>query len=244
MGSEIQLETRDDGALHRLPEVIFPGDTSSITFDVKACNDATIVLESGTEGEKYEVVIGGHNNERNYIRRFDIPPDNEVDDRAHPGLLSCFEFKTFWVSWQYGEVRVGHGYDVDDISSVFELWTDPSPFDVQIMGIRTRFRSNGTWIFNKIYQTAGVIGNNAGNAMLTTAFSDHFCTTIGQYTSDDIITKTNSGDNIECAMLCSRQYNCNGFNYESSLHRCTLLQNTDSSVKHLVKWEFYRKCIL
>jgi hypothetical protein len=94
--------------------------------------------------------------ERNYIRRFNVPPDNEVDDRAHPGLLSCFEFKTFWISWQGGEVRVGHGYDINDISSVFVLWTDPSPFDVEMMGIRTGFGSNGTWIFNKTYQT-GVI---------------------------------------------------------------------------------------
>ena len=243
MGSEIQLETGDDDVWNVLAKVIFPGDTSSITFDVKACHDARIGLESVTKSGEYEVVIGGHNNERNYIRRSNVPPDNEVDDRAHPGLLSCFEFRTFWISWQGGEVRVGHGYDVNDISSVFVLWTDPSPFDVDIMGIRTGFGSTGTWIFNKIYQT-GVIENNAGNAILTTAFSDHFCTTIGQYTSDDIITMTNSGDNMECAMLCSRQYNCSGFNYESSSHRCILLQTTDSSIIHFVKWEFYRKCIL
>ena len=243
MGSEIQLETRDDDVWNILAKVIFPGDTSSITFDVKACHDARIGLESVTGSGGYEVVIGGHINERNYIRRSNVPPDNEVDDRAHPGLLSCFEFRTFWISWQGGEVRVGHGYDVNDISSVFVLWTDPSPFDVDIMGIRTGFGSTGTWIFNKIYQTGG-IENNAGNAILTTAFSYHFCTTIGQYTSDDIITMTNSGDNMECAMLCSRQYNCNGFNYESSWHRCKLLQTADSSIINFVKWKFYRKCIL
>lgn len=242
MGSEIQLYTVDDTVLQLLSEVIFAGDTSSIAFDVKACHDATISLSSVTGSGEYEVVIGGQNNERNYIRRFHVPPDNEVDDQDHPGLLSCFKFKTFWISWQSGEVRIGQGYDANDFSSVFMVWTDPSPFDVRIMGIRTGFGSNGTWIFNKIYQT-GVIGNNAGNAILTTVFSDHFCTTIGKYTSDDVIKSTNSGDNMECAMLCSRQYNCNGFNYKRSLHICKLLQTTGSSDKPLVEWVFYRKCI-
>jgi hypothetical protein len=92
LGSEIQLETGDDDVWNILAKVIFPGDTSSITFDVKACHDARIGLESVTGSERYEIVICGHNNKRNYIRRSNVPPDNEVDDRAHPGLLSCFEF--------------------------------------------------------------------------------------------------------------------------------------------------------
>ena len=60
MGSEIQLETGDDDVWNVLAKVIFPGDTSSITFDVKACHDARIGLESVTGSERYEIVICGH----------------------------------------------------------------------------------------------------------------------------------------------------------------------------------------
>lgn len=47
--------------------------------------------------------------------------------------LDCNEYKDFWIDWDRGRVRCGHGSDVGQ--NVFLDWTDSEPHDVNTIGL-------------------------------------------------------------------------------------------------------------
>ena len=87
-------------------------DRDYIIFRVKAVSDAHITLTDTVNdySRGYEVVIGGWTNTQSAIRH--PPAGNIVHQVATEDLLSGNEWRTFWISYNYGQIETGSGSDV------------------------------------------------------------------------------------------------------------------------------------
>ncbi|XP_063533409.1 uncharacterized protein LOC134743727 isoform X1 [Cydia strobilella] len=120
----------------------FPISSTSLHFKVRARNDAHVGLTSGPQDTDpmYEIVIGGWANSKSAIRkRCCLPP--ERDEVQTPEILDNAGFRTFWMSWDKGNVMAGR----EGETSPFLKWQDPDPFPVSYLGVHTGFGSSGTW---------------------------------------------------------------------------------------------------
>ena len=71
VGNIYELHTPDDGAGQVYDYNIITTRNEMLSFSVKACNDAHILLQSvpgSTQAKSFEVVLGGYNNTRSDIR--------------------------------------------------------------------------------------------------------------------------------------------------------------------------------
>lgn len=129
--------------------------TSSVTFTVKACNDAHIALSSvkGDDSkDTYEIVIGGWWDSQSVIR--DCKQCAHMAEVRHPSHpVSCTEARPFWISWSNNYIRVGTGNSVG--LQQFMSWDDPSPHPVNYIAVSTGFGSTGDWTFVKNSQMSG-----------------------------------------------------------------------------------------
>ena len=82
-----------------------PG-TSYLTFSVRACQDAHIALgRFAGETGALEVVLGVDGNQRSVI--LSTKQGREVASMDTPNILSCDQFRDFWVGWSEGDIRFG-----------------------------------------------------------------------------------------------------------------------------------------
>jgi hypothetical protein len=111
-------------------------------FNVKTCNDAHVILSEQHTDERasYEIVIGGWGNTESTIRTC---KQCELRTTYFGSPLSCNSFKSFWISWNNGTIRVGTGHNVGH--GEFMRWTDPSPHMVNYVGISTWTGSSAEW---------------------------------------------------------------------------------------------------
>ena len=111
---------------------------------IQACHDAHIALmeRPGNDTlDTYEIVIGGWENTKSAIRDQKMGPLKiQVDS---PKVLDCDEFRTFWLGWEMGMIRVGKGtfFGKDEIMS----WQDPMPYDVNAVSLASGFEASATW---------------------------------------------------------------------------------------------------
>ncbi|XP_056004596.1 C3 and PZP-like alpha-2-macroglobulin domain-containing protein 8 [Ostrea edulis] len=113
-----------------------------VIFDVKACNDAHVILseQHSDVNNSYEIVIGGWGNTKSVIRTC-----KQCQPRTSfiGNPLSCDSFKSFWISWENGAIRVGRGHIIGH--GEFMKWTDPSSHLVNYVGISTWPGSSTEW---------------------------------------------------------------------------------------------------
>ena len=121
---------------------------TDVVFDVQACNDAHVALSSFSNLQNvmtYEVVLSGWSNQRSVIRARK-QGENLVVAQT-PGLLSCNESRTFWVSWTSGIIKVGRGAFVG--VDRFMEWIDPLPKPITTLSVASGYGSPGTWKFRQ-----------------------------------------------------------------------------------------------
>ena len=63
-----------------------------------------------------------------------------------PQLMICDQLLPFWVSWSFGEIKVGQGNLIDE--GTFMQWLDPDPMAVSIVSVSTGWEATGIWEFN------------------------------------------------------------------------------------------------
>ncbi|XP_022086577.1 C3 and PZP-like alpha-2-macroglobulin domain-containing protein 8 isoform X2 [Acanthaster planci] len=111
------------------------------TFMCKAKNDAHIALAATQDSyQLYEIVLGGWDNTRSWIARSKRGDALETDLTSD--IVSWDEFRAFWISWQGGNIQVGHG-EVPSNESVIMSWQDDNPMPVQYIGFTTGSGSLG-----------------------------------------------------------------------------------------------------
>ena len=70
-----------------------------LTFDVMACSDVHVMLVAelfNPDAPYFEIIISGWDNSRTVIRDL---RERTLRNVSTPGLLSCDDTRTFWVSW-------------------------------------------------------------------------------------------------------------------------------------------------
>ena len=58
-------------------------------------------------------------------------------------IISCDEMRPFWVSWDGGIIKVGHGDLID--RNTFLEWPDPEPRGVTYAAYSTYVDTSGEW---------------------------------------------------------------------------------------------------
>ncbi|XP_052062057.1 uncharacterized protein LOC127702080 isoform X2 [Mytilus californianus] len=114
----------------------------SITFKVKADNDAHIALmSSNNENDPlYEIVLGGWGNTQSVIR--DRKQGGHL--ALHRGrVLNSNEYRTFTIKWNNGRIRVEN-----ELKKKLMEWTDTTnPYKIRNVGVSTGWGSTGYWSF-------------------------------------------------------------------------------------------------
>ncbi|XP_033756148.1 uncharacterized protein LOC117338893 [Pecten maximus] len=117
--------------------------STSIIFEVKACNDVHVGLkeDADPDGSLYEIVLGGWSNTKSVIRTVK-QGDSKVEQTGE--VLDCDRYKRFNVSWSGGVVTVMR--DTDSGWVQLMTWSDiGGGLNVQFVGLSTARWSSGSW---------------------------------------------------------------------------------------------------
>ena len=126
---------------HQFVWLTLVGDNHFI-FKVKSCSEAYIALTKipyNTPVSSYEIALGLQGNTVSELRHHVGP--TEVKATAQISALDCSTYKEFWISWDKGHIKCGHGATVDQ--NQFLYWADPYPHDVNSLSLASG--SEATW---------------------------------------------------------------------------------------------------
>ncbi len=130
-------------------------DRESMTFSVKACSDAHIVMSyvpGLTLYDSYEVALGVSDNHESVIMLG--RGGEELVRESTPNLLDCNQDKSFWISWPYTDtgiiISAGSGSVVGTNSFISTEMT-ANTFKVNSVSVSTGGPSNvrGEWEFTQ-----------------------------------------------------------------------------------------------
>ena len=112
------------------------------------CHDARIALAPTTNFTSlmYDAALAGWSNATSVVRT--VLGDNikTVDSNDESNIVSCTEFRDFWVSWTDNHIKSGKGLVVgQDILLAYDDSHSPA-CEVNFIGIITDFGLSGTWI--------------------------------------------------------------------------------------------------
>ncbi|XP_067665633.1 C3 and PZP-like alpha-2-macroglobulin domain-containing protein 8 [Haliotis asinina] len=121
------------------------GGTSTVVFLVKTCHDAIFVLHTypNSYTPVIEVAIGGDNNMRSFVHGCIGCAFTEYHDES--SILSCNEYRPFWLSWRDGVISVGKGLVAG--GQRFLQWTPTTNIVINYVSISTYVNNPGTWLF-------------------------------------------------------------------------------------------------
>ncbi|CAC5426635.1 unnamed protein product [Mytilus coruscus] len=134
--------------LNKQPILI--SEQTSLVFSVRACKHVRIILAENDTFRRpsLEAIIGKWFT-KSRIKQcsdFSCSDSNQMDWVEENDMLSCEEFRTFWLSWN-GSVNIGRGNVVGLYPFIISN-TSPS-FNVQFIGVLTGSGSSDRWTFDK-----------------------------------------------------------------------------------------------
>lgn len=121
----------------------------AITFQVKACNDAYLVVRT-PETVSIQIILGGWDNTRSCIR---ILGTSGCLSTSIGGVLNCDQYRSFTVDWKGREGRqitVSLGNTTsENPKTILSISLSFRIFNVSI-GISTGYGSSGQWLLQGI----------------------------------------------------------------------------------------------
>ena len=114
-----------------------------------ACHDVRVALATTRDFPPlmYDVALGGWINTRSDIRTVLEDDDKVVATNNEPNIVSCTEFRNFWVSWEYNLIRCGKGLLVGHLTFLDYNDSMSPAYEINYIGISTGFGATGTWKF-------------------------------------------------------------------------------------------------
>jgi hypothetical protein len=138
--------------------------STSVTFSVRAKNDAHIGLVQGNKEQKnmIEIVLGGWGNTQSVLRTAHQGV-NHVTVHT-PDLISAHEYRSFYLTVDGATITVGKGTDVGAVDSILMQWSDPDSasiaYQVDHVAVGSGFGAGASW---ELCPTGG--GNSGGDAV-------------------------------------------------------------------------------
>ena len=141
------VRTHDDSSSRTEQDVwmLYGMNQKSFTVDIQSCAEARLQLHSfPSESRAYEIIIGADGNLGTSLYRGVESPEAVLYEST-PDVLSCLESRTFWISWDNGQIDVGVG----DVSGRRLLsWVDSEPMEVHSMALSSGPGSDGAeWVY-------------------------------------------------------------------------------------------------
>ncbi|XP_052101921.1 uncharacterized protein LOC127735695 [Mytilus californianus] len=191
----------------------------------------------------YQLILSGDSNhdgnwELNLRRREDKALQQNRYDFAFKTIneeryrLNCNEYRTFWVSWKEGKIKLGRGKQTGN-DEIF-WYTDNDPFVIREIGVINAWGSTGKW-------------------KIPITINDRFTGQYNKCQRNDIKANIEIVDSVQaisvirCSAICDLMKKCIGFNYKAQGKRCALLSAgenvlTEIPKLHVPGWQFYTKC--
>ncbi|OWF44191.1 C3 and PZP-like alpha-2-macroglobulin domain-containing protein 8 [Mizuhopecten yessoensis] len=171
---------------------------SSLEFEVKACQDASVGLmttnDENAPGKMYMITLGGYGNNRVLI--YDSKYGNEKN-YIISSVLDCNSFRHFKVEWGSGMTSVYSSPDSGLTWNLLVDWQDPSPINVNFIGVSTAVYSDGEWII----KNGPAITPTTTIAMTTT--QEETTTTTEEITTTTTTPETTTTTtNAMCSCIC------------------------------------------
>lgn len=130
---------------------IVPSSGQYIIFDIKSCSDAFVLLSASPNLSKisnsfYEFGFGVSSDLKFSFRRKSGGSNTYIKQSGHK-LLNCIEYRSFWISWNSGDIRLGKGNAVN--FRRFYQYNDTNPIKIEEVGIKSVHNgSTADWKFN------------------------------------------------------------------------------------------------
>lgn len=120
-------------------------DKSHIIISVSACRDASIAL-SEVPGifshNTYEIVIGGNTNTVTVLRS-SVRGANVIEVQT-PGILDCWNSRSFWISWTRSTLSFGKGGVVEQNRVLYHRSVQ---HPINGLSVMTPYSIQGIWSF-------------------------------------------------------------------------------------------------
>ncbi|XP_046568681.1 uncharacterized protein LOC124277078 [Haliotis rubra] len=175
----------------------------SIKFQVKACEDHGFTITNSSGSGLMDVTIGGWSNTRSYLEGIGASAFPSTD-----GILSCDEYRSFWIDWNDQNFALGKGEVVGE-EKVAEVQF-PQSEEAAHMFLK---RVNGTLPSNRIGEM----------------FRSQFELVTGRGRFSDGLIEEKATTFVDCIDLCTDHRHCGMFSYNSELTLCVVFDRMASS---------------
>ena len=147
LGESLIVSTLEDSTINNQLDVwlTFSQYEKSLIVDIRSCGEAHLHLQPFyTEPQSYEVVIGAESNTKTSLYR--ETSTSVIHSENTPDVLDCLESRTFWISWENGQIDVR---EESLAGNSLLSWTDTNPLEVHMMALSSGPGSEGAeWIYS------------------------------------------------------------------------------------------------
>lgn len=147
-GDNILVRTTEESSKRDI-WLSLPSTRTSTILDVRACYNARVVLYTTMHADNpsYEIVLGAKSNS---VTQVFVGADKEDNTPAaewsSPDILSCYEYRTFWISWKNGYIEVAKRSNAGQ--RLLE-WQHDEPASVHAVALSTGAGTYGNWKFSR-----------------------------------------------------------------------------------------------
>ena len=147
LGESLIVSTLEDSTINNQRDIwlTFTQYEKSLTVDIRSCAEAHLHLYLiYNEPQAYEVVIGAESNTKTSLYR--ETSTSVIHSENTPDVLDCLESRTFWISWENGQIDVR---EESLAGNSLLSWTDTNPLEVHMMALSSGSGSEGAeWTYS------------------------------------------------------------------------------------------------